>query len=161
MSAIALSAYPADTLTQAAAFYTRPTALYAIRALVPCDGWKVGHNFHFGHFQAGYAWTHGLIAPVAYIDLWSQEIATARAVRREQWAKYFDWLVAVGIALNEDREQFDHDFTETARGTATPRPGLSVSRVWSIEEAEARDSNGHFIPEVRTAYEELRALASA
>ncbi len=54
---IELSVYPADTLSQARAFYTRPAAVAALLALASEPAWKVMPNFHFGHMEGGYAWT--------------------------------------------------------------------------------------------------------
>lgn len=54
---VELSVYPADILSQARAFYTRPTAVAALLALDMDPAWSVKPNFHFGHMEAGYVWT--------------------------------------------------------------------------------------------------------
>lgn len=161
MTSIMLSAYPADTLTQAKEFYARPKAIEAVRNLVDKDGWVVRHNFHFGHMEPGFVWTHGVIDATSYIDLWAKEILQTRIVPRAQWARYLNWLIEAGIATEDDRDEFDKEFTAKGRMSATPRPGLAVSRRWSIGGAEELDASGKFVVDVRDAYEVLAELAAA
>lgn len=160
MSTISLGAYPADTLTQAWAFYTSAVAVKAVRALAAQDGWAVRHNFHFGHFQAGYAWTNGEIPIDDYIDLWVKRIDAEGSVRREDRNEYFAWLEVVGIAEDWDREEFDRQFTDTQRMRATPRPGLAVERHWPIGDAENLDSAGQFVGQLAGAFKTLEHLGA-
>lgn len=160
VSTIALTAYPADTLTQAKTFYTRPNTVSAVRELADEDGWVVGQNFHFGHFETGLVWTRGEIDADSYIDLWIERISTTGSVRRDDWPKYLDWLIETGIAIEDDRENFNRHFTDTARSSATPRPGLTVSRQWSIGDAETLDAGGKFTGQVRDAFAILAGLSS-
>lgn len=157
---IRLGAYPADTLTQAWAFYTSSAAVESVRALIDEPGWRVHHNFHFGHFQAGYAWTNGDISAGDYIDVWVGRIDEEGAVKRDDWDDYFQWLEKVGVAKDWDRDEFDRQFTDTKRSTATPRPGLAVERIWSYSEAEALDSAGKLVNEVATAFKRLQQLGA-
>jgi len=161
LTMITLSAYPADTLTQARIFYARPEALQMVRDLATHDGWRVRPNFHFGHMEAGYAWTQGDISLPDYIELWTRKVLDTAQVPRGQWPEYFKWLIDQKIAIEKDREEFDRHFTTTSRATATPRPGLAVSRRWSFDEAEQLDANGKFSSEVAEAYQVLIALAKA
>lgn len=152
MDKISFAVYPADTLTQAWQFYSRPEAVEGVRRLIGEEGWYVGHNFHWGHMQAGYAWAHGNIDAASYLDLWVKEINDASSVKRDEWAEYFDWLVAKGIALPSDRDEFDRHFTDTNRTRATPRPGLEVARQWTISKAEDLDTDGAFAKQVGEAF---------
>src|SRR4051794_13970351 len=51
-----VAVYPADTLTQARAFYRRHNAVAGVHALRSRPGWIIAPNFHFGSFQRGYCW---------------------------------------------------------------------------------------------------------
>lgn len=154
---IQLALYPADTLSQAREFYGRGAALDGARALVASDGWTVMPNFHFGHMQRGFCWTTSDIAVEDYLRLWEGGIATAGNVPRDEWATYWSWLIGRGIAKEEDRPEFERDFTETDRQTATPRPGLMLARRWPLAEAEDLDSRDALAPALRTALEEALA----
>jgi hypothetical protein len=154
---IQLALYPADTLSQAREFYGRSDALDGVRALAVGDGWTVKPNFHFGHMQRGFCWTTSDIEVEDYLQIWEERIATAGNIPRDEWASYWSWLVERGIAKEDDRPEFERDFTETDRQTATPRPGLMLARRWLLAEAEDLDSRDAFAPAVRTALEEALA----
>lgn len=154
---IQLALYPADTLSQAREFYGRSKALDGTRALATGDGWTVTPNFHFGHMQRGFCWTTSEIEVEDYLRLWEVHIATAGNVPREEWASYWSWLIEREIAKAEDRAEFERDFTETDRQTATPRPGLMLARRWPLAKAEDLDSRDAFASAIRAALEEALA----
>jgi hypothetical protein len=101
-----------------------------LRALAEEPVWRLYSNFHFGHMEGGYAWCTGAIDLERCLDLWQNKIGDTTAVHRDDWDAYWDWLVQEEIALPEDRTGFDRHFTATQRQTATPRPGLKLSRRW-------------------------------
>jgi hypothetical protein len=148
---IALSLFPADTLGQARAFYGDPANVAAFTELRSQPGWEAHPHFHFGHMQRGYCWTCNDIALEDYIALWTERIADTTNVPREEWAAYWAWLESVDIACPSDRREFDKHFTDTQRQSATPRPGLSLSRIWSLDEAEALDARGALHDQVAAA----------
>lgn len=157
--AIELAVYPADTLTQAREFYANEIAVRGVRQLAQRDDWRVKPNFHFGHMQRGFCWTSGEIELIDYLDLWQAEIAATGSVPRESWDRYWMWLEAKQVAVAHDRIEFDRCFTQTNRMRASPRPGLAISRPWSISEAEKLDRRGVFAEAVRDALNHaLRAL---
>jgi hypothetical protein len=149
--AIELALYPADTLGQAKEFYGRPTAIDGVRKLASTENWRVRPNFHFGHMQRGYCWTMSEIDVESYLQLWCGRIDTTGNVPREEWDAYWGWLVDQAIARREDWPEFERHFTNTARKSATPRPGLSLVRSWPLGDAEEEDSRGAFVPAVREA----------
>jgi hypothetical protein len=132
-SAIELSIYPADTLTQARAFYASEAKLAGLRQLTRSGGWTAKPNFHFGHLQRGLAFCTTSIDVASYMSLWSEEIATTTSVNRADWDTYWTWLLGKGIVSPADREEFDRAFTRTKRKSASVRPGLAVSRRWQTE----------------------------
>jgi hypothetical protein len=148
---VELSLFPADTLGQARAFYTNLAATSGVIALREQPGWQARPNFHFGHMQRGFCWTDAELDVGQYVDLWTKEINSAGAVPRDEWDQYWSWLEDERIARPEDRPEFDRHFTHTQRQTASPRPGLWLSRRWPIVEAEQFDSRGALHGQVREA----------
>lgn len=146
-----LALYPADTLSQARGFYTLSTAGSGVATLRGQSGWHVGANFHFGHMQRGFCWTTTTRDVADYVELWTGEIDSAGAVPRQDWDEYWAWLEKERIAIPQDRVEFDRHFTDTQRQTASPRPGLSLSRRWPLADAEALDAQGALHAEVREA----------
>jgi hypothetical protein len=139
-SAIELSFYPADTLTQARAFYSRPQALSGLNDLLARAGWSAWPHFHFGHFERGYCWTTVTRELDEYVELWRQQIANGVGeVPRDEWDDYWAWLESEQLATPADRGEFDACFTDTNRQKASPRPGLRVARRWPMDEAIALD----------------------
>ena len=158
---IELSVYPADTLSQARAFYTRPAAVAALQALAEAPEWQVMPNFHFGHMEGGYAWTTTTIDAERYIALWQAKIDGTISVKREDWDAYWAWLTQEGLAAPDDRPEFNRHFTATNRQTATPRPGLMVVRHWALREAEELDSLHILATEIAKALQLARTALSA
>jgi hypothetical protein len=148
---VELALWPADTLSQARAFYTRPTVIPGLAQLRDQPGWHVNPNFHFGHMERGYCWTTTSRDVAEYTELWTHEIRSAGAIRREDWDDYWVWLEKERIAAPEDRLEFDRHFTQTQRQTASPRPGLRLSHRWPLAEAEALDARGALHAQVREA----------
>lgn len=135
---VELSVYPADTLSQARAFYARPGTVAAIKELAR-GPWELMPNFHFGHMEGGYTWTTSSVDIEGYIRLWQERIADTGAVKRDEWDAYWQWLIEEDVASPQDRAEFDRHFTATNRRTAIPRPGLMLVRRWKSNEAEALD----------------------
>jgi hypothetical protein len=103
------------------------------------DGWSVSPNFHFGFMAAGICWTTTTMPLTDYLCYWQANIRNTAQVDREHWDGYWQRLVETGIAKLTDREDFDRQFTNTSRQTASPRPGIGCTFVWPVEEAERLD----------------------
>ena len=54
---VEFAVYPADTLTQAKAFYRQHSAVAGVGSLRSRPEWVIEPNFHFGSFQRGYCST--------------------------------------------------------------------------------------------------------
>lgn len=158
---IELSVYPADTLSQARAFYTRPAAVAALLSLANDPDWQVMPNYHFGHMEGGYSWTTTHAPVERYIALWQERIGETNAVKRDDWDKYWAWLIQEELATADDRAEFDRHFTATNRQTAIPRPGLMVVRRWPLNEAEALDGQHQLSTKIAAALQTARAALSA
>lgn len=143
--------FPADTLGQARAFYTSPTAAAGLAKLREQPGWGVDANFHLGHMQRGFCWTTTERGVDKYVALWTHEIQSAGNVPREKWDDYWVWLEEARIALPQDRLEFDRHFTDTQRQSASPRPGLRLARRWPLGQAETFDGRGVLHAQVRLA----------
>jgi hypothetical protein len=151
-----LSFWPADTPTQARAFYSDDDLLDRVLDLVSRPGWEATPNMHFGHFQRGYSW---LSPPKGtditwYVQFWSRNqdsIATVYQPPHERdWDVLLDLLLAAKIIAA--RDAFDRDFVDTNRTKADVRPGLEIARHWPIQEAERLDDDGEFAPQLEEAF---------
>jgi hypothetical protein len=159
-SNLRLSFWPADTPSQAGAFYSDPELIDNVLALSEPPGWGATPNMHFGHFSRGYAW---LPLPEqtdtsTYLTFWreNQDLITT-AYRPEDpkhpdhdWDSLLDRLS--GASIIASREAFDRDFVNTNR-EADVRPGLEIFRYWPMEEAERLDESGELVRQLREAYE--------
>jgi hypothetical protein len=141
---IQLEVYPADTLTQAKAFYTRPGATASVLSLRDA-GWNVEPNFHFGFMAAGFVWTTADAPVEKYTAYWCERIDSTGAIPREKWGEFWRDLVRQRFARTDDKTQFDQLFTDTKRGSATPRPGLSCSYSWGLSEAKVLDNSNKLV----------------
>lgn len=131
---IALALYPADTLTQARVFYKDDARVKNTLELDKGD-WAVRPNFHWGFWEKGLSWTTSRLDVRDYADYWRARISTLEEIDRERWERELKRLVQDGVFDADDLPQFARDFTDTERTKASPRPGLSVSRAWSLEQA--------------------------
>jgi hypothetical protein len=154
---VELAVYPADTLGQAKAFYTRHNAHAGVRQLRSHAGWHARPNFHFGHFQRGYCWTCNERALEEYIQLWVRRIGGETAVPRKDRERYWAWLQAERIACPRDRADFDRYLVRSNRPHAVLRPGLALSRRWPLQEAEALDREDGLRRQVRQALDDALA----
>jgi hypothetical protein len=137
---IKLRMWPADTLEQARAFYARPKAIERVLKLQN-DGWSVSPNFHFGFMATGYCWTRTTMSVADYMWHWLERIGDVGQIERRGWDQYWRNLVNEKIADPRDRERFDHDFTNTQRASATPRPGIACTFDWRFDEAARLDDD--------------------
>lgn len=159
-SNLRLSFWPADTLSQARAFYSDPALIGRVRAVCESDGWGWTPNMHFGFIRTGYAW---LPVPestemAAYIDFWREHqdlIATVDRpgsdTNRLDWDSLLTQLSEAAIIAS--RDDFDRDFVNRNRPTAEVRPGLEIFRYWPIWDAERLDESGELVKQVREAFE--------
>jgi hypothetical protein len=157
---IALVIDPADTITQARALYPKPALIDGIRELLEQPRWSGKQNFHFGHMQPGLVWTSGDIEIGDYLDLWVENADDIGSIRRNEWDKWFDWLVQKHVAKPEDREEFDRHFTNTGRQNALVRPGFEIARWWPLAEAQTLDDAGQLAIGIKAAYAEITTRLS-
>jgi len=159
-SEIELALHPADTLTQARNLYGNPSAVSGLRELCSQPSWRARPNFHFGHFERGYCWTCNETDINDYLDIWVNRISTEGAVARADWESYWQWLEQERIACPEDWPEFEKHFVNTSRQSASPRPGVSLSRRWPLGEAEDLDEQGQFAVEVGDALDKALTMLS-
>lgn len=133
---VALHLYVADTLTQARAFYRDPVRITGLLSLRE-RGWKLQPNFHFGFVERGFTNTESAVDAARYVTYWTTRIAELGPFDRADWEHELRRLIEDGIFDIADEPQFHHDFTNTGRSSAMPRPGIKVSRDWSPTEARA------------------------
>lgn len=158
-----LSLWPADTSSQARAFYGDPEASQRLLDLRDDAGWELVPNMHFGHFQRGYAWVPlpDALDVGAYVRFWQENTDVLGVVRRPpeepDWDSLLSRLKAEGIIAG--RDDFDADFTNTGRNYADVRPGLQLYREWPMPEAIELDEGPALLQQVRESYEKgLQAI---
>jgi hypothetical protein len=155
---IRLVVYPADTLTQAKTFYTRPERVSNMLSLRD-GGWSVEPNFHFGHMAAGLVWSTTDATLEEYVGHWREHIEGTGAVQRVDWEDFWTQLVERRFAKDDDKVKFDQSFTNTLRKSATPRPGLCCFYSWKLSEAEDLDDGDRLVAAVEEQLNvTLRAL---
>jgi hypothetical protein len=160
-ASLRLSFWPADTPSQARAFYSDGPLVDRVLELCALAGWGGEPNMHFGHFQRGYAW---LPVPdqtylAAYAVFWRKNEDLISTVYRPEtadehqrsWDELLDRLLEARIIT--DREGFDRDFVETNRNKADVRPGLEIYREWPIDLAAELDETGVLALDLREAFE--------
>jgi hypothetical protein len=156
-----LSFWPADTPSQARAFYSDGALVDRVLNLCALDRWGAEPNMHFGHFQRGYAWlpVPGQTDIGAYTSFWRENqelIATvyrpeAASGRQRSWDELLDRLLDARVVGS--REAFDRDFVQTNRNKADVRPGLEIFREWPIEVASELDETGELRAQLREAFD--------
>lgn len=123
-------AHPGDTLDQARQLYRSPSVVADVLALEE-TGWKVYPNFHFGYIAKGLCWCTTRLSAREYSSYWMERIEETRVIRRQEWETALPRLVEDGILSEDDLACFDQNFVQTERELATPRPGLTIERVWN------------------------------
>ena len=151
---VELKMWPADTLQQARFFYKKPEAIERI-VMLANDQWDVWPNFHFGFMAAGFCWTTTTLSLAEYVSYWRDNIDSVVQIYRQDWDEYWEKLVKAKVVDQTERGNFDNDFTNTQRPTATPRPGLACVFSWSLDEAERLDSSGKFAIAVKERINQL------
>lgn len=156
-SDLRLSFWPADTPSQARAFYADSDLLDRLFRMIERPEWAAEANMHFGHFQAGYAWTP--TAPETsfadYVAYWRDNLdltATAYREREPRWDDLLTRLLDAGVV--DSRQPFDKEFTNTGRNKADVRPGVRLERVWDLDEATALDEDGRLSEQIEEAFAE-------
>lgn len=160
-----LSFWPADTPTQARAFYSDHELLERVLRLSEEPGWSAEPNMHFGHFTAGYGWlaVPDSTSSADYLAYWRDHMDRIMTVYRPPSDRDWDTLLKdlswAGVIA--DREAFDRDFTQTKRTKADVRPGLRLNRVWGLHEAQQLDEDGQLVTQLRDAYQSVLGCFSA
>jgi hypothetical protein len=126
---VALRLYAGDTLEQARVLYGEPSRAFGALRLRD-QGWNVTPGFHFGFVARGMTWTTSALSADAYVAYWVERIATTSAFPRDDWDRELRRLIDDGIFHPRDEPQFDSDFRQTARNSATPRPTLWLEHAW-------------------------------
>jgi len=145
---VQLCMYPADTLSQAKTFYTRagiPERVLSLRD----QGWQLKPNLHFGFMASGLTWTNATASVEEYVRYWQKNIADTKQSKSAEWPSLWKRVLANGFAQEDDRSQFDRDFTSTKRKVASIRPGLRCKFTWRLADAAKLDAAGKFSLELR------------
>ena len=148
---VELSLNPADTLSQAREFYGNRDVLEAVRKLGDARGGKCARTFTSATWRPA---TSG--APVK-----STLVRTSNCGKTASTTP--TWCggktgMSTGDPSNKKvlrrariAQNSTDNFSATRSNTATPRPGLAVTRRWEMTDAENLDQNRSFVGEVEEA----------
>jgi hypothetical protein len=159
-STVELCCYPADTLSQARVFYGDPNSVRRVLAL-SASKWTVIPNYHWGHVSSGLAFMDSPCQVDLYCDYWIGQIAFTNQLSRPDWETAWSALQLNQIVSAADKQIFDDTFTNTARQTAQPRPGLKCEFSWLLREAIKYDDRGTFDEMVRFRLNEILTALGA
>jgi len=151
---ILLEIWPADTVDQARKFYT--TVKRDEFLLLGDKGWKLAPNMHYSFAGTHRHHSKATIGVEQYLDLWRDTQGYGR-VRRENWEDVFAAHRREGLISENDVEELNRQFTNTARQTMDVCPGFSVSFRWPKASAEGLDQGDHFVRDVEERVREALA----
>ena len=139
---VKLLMFPADTLQQARVFFDLPNIIERSFMLVQ-KGWTIRPNFHFGFMAKGFGWTTTTATLAEYLEYWQQNIRNTAQIERQEWNAYWNELWKAKIAEPADRDQFDHDFTNTDRQFAALDQDSSVRLLGTLTRPNAWTPGGN------------------
>jgi hypothetical protein len=121
-------------------------------------GWSATSNFHCAFMQQNLFYPRPVTSLAAYWDYWSNNRHDLRQRKKEEFEDFFEKLVSLKIAAEEDRAAFDTFFVGTNRGTLNVCPGVCLRYEIPLNRAAELDDRGEL---VRLVAEEMRRVADS
>lgn len=146
----------ADTQGQAQELFSR-YSFEAVEALQRA-GWSATSNFHCAFMQQNLFYPRPVKDLAAYWAHWSTHVDDLRQRKKEEFAKFFDELVALDIATTAERVVFDSLFAGTNRKKLNVCPGVSLHYKIPLDRAAELDQRRALVPLVAT---EMRRVADS
>lgn len=133
---VCLRIYPGDTLGQARRFYSRIDERRRDRliALDATPGWSVEPNFHLGFWNRGWLHDRAPAGLVHYLDYWRAHIDEHHQRSAEEWPAILARLAVERIVSAAYPDRFRESIGR--RESVAPRPGLVITRLWPLFDAE-------------------------
>ena len=147
---------PGDTMRQARSFYDKVDIDEVLKLTE--EGWIIRPNFHLAFMSSNLVWTKGPIQLEPFMRRWKKEPGSIVQVKREQFESYFGQLLEEGVAATSDLPEFTRHFLKTTRKTANVCPGVTMRKIWDLEEAVELDARGELPGLVRQHVERALGL---
>jgi hypothetical protein len=159
---VVVSTWPAELTPQYTSVYGEPARAEALIALAQDPAWQVRSNFHLSFWRASsprrwYPARH--LSGEAYVEQWIQDFKNHRAGRKpveEATDESFrNWLVNRNYSSREELADLDEWIGKLRMDKFDVRPGIHVTRSWTISDAIARDADGKLADDVRDAINQV------
>lgn len=153
-----LSLHPADTPSQAKAFYPSSDEKAIVR--LKQKGWEVYPNFHFGFGPGGLCWIDAPMGIRQYIRFWKRNVLPIETVHKDKsrFLLFFRRLRKLKLISSSDIPTLEENFTRTKRKSLQVRPGVTLQFAWP-HNGKLPDA-ARFATQVRTRINEaLRTCA--
>jgi hypothetical protein len=153
--AVVLSTFPAELQNQARAFYGDRSRVDRILDLASPDAWTVRPNGHLSYWLAAperrWYFKDGALDVAQYMRRWQEDLGHVHSYPRDAIVtELWPWLLRRRYAGERDRERME-EFLAHSRPDIHLRPGVSVSRRWSLGEAQRLKEAGALTGAVRGA----------
>jgi len=147
---------PGDTMGQARLLYARANIEGILR--LADEGWEVTSNFHFAFMSSNLVWTAKSADIRRYLEYWKKNVTGIVQVKRADFQAYFNRLIESGFASGEDIPKFEQHFVNTSRQAMNVCPGVTLRRIWPLDDAVQLDANAKLSPLVRRNIEGVLSL---
>jgi hypothetical protein len=152
---VVLSTWPAELQDQARTFYGDPSRVVRVLDLASSGPWAARPNGHLSHWLAApdrrWYFVGGSLDVAQYMRQWQEDLDEVRSYRRDAVvSELWPWLLRRGYAGEADRDLME-EFLARARPDVHLRPGVWVSRRWSMPDAQRLHEHGTLTNAVRAA----------
>jgi hypothetical protein len=154
---IVLSTWPAELQDQARVFYGDPSRVARVLDCASSGAWSARPNGHLSYWLAAperrWYFVGGSLDVAQYMRQWEEDLSEVHSYRRDAVAtELWPWLLRRGYAGERDRDLME-DFVARARPDVHLRPGVWLSRRWSMQDAQRLHERGGLTDAVRDAVE--------
>ena len=158
--AVVLSTFPAELQGQARAFYGDRGRVDRVLDLASLLTWTVRPNGHLSWWLAAperrWYFTDGALDASQYMHQWQTDLGHVHAYQRDAVVtELWPWLLRRGYVGERDRTLMEEFVARLPRPDAHLRPGVAVSRRWSLEEANRLHITGALTGALREAVDTL------
>ena len=158
--AVLLSTFPAELQDQARAFYGDRGRVDRVLDLATLSTWTVRPNGHLSWWLAAperrWYFTDGALDASQYMRQWQTDLGHVHSYQRDAVVtELWPWLLRRRYVGERDRTLMEEFVARLPRPDAHLRPGVAVSRRWSLEEANRLQTAGELTRALREAVDTL------
>jgi len=154
--AVLLSTWPAELQPQARAFYGDPSRVSRILDLTSADVWSARPNGHLSYWLAAperrWYFIGGSLDAEHCMHQWQADLHAVHSYPRAAVAtELWPWLLRRRYVGDRDRALMEEFLARVPRPDVHLRPGVWVSRRWSLSDAQRLHQSGQLTGAVRAA----------